>query len=188
MDRYRNFSDLAAHESAYDIHCVDRGSEVTVIAPHGGRIEPNTSEIAALIAADDCNLFCFNGLKAGSNRDLHITSHRFDHPRALALAQKAATVVTVHGCMHTDPVVHLGGLDTELIERTRRRLRACNIGVEPISGRYAGINPANLCNRGTRKRGMQIEVSRPLRDSAAAHITMATAIRAALQEKNNGRG
>ncbi|MCG6930844.1 MAG: poly-gamma-glutamate hydrolase family protein [Desulfofustis sp.] len=188
MDRYKNFSELAAHESAYHIRFVDRNCEVTVIAPHGGRIEPNTSEIAALIAADDCNLFCFNGLKAGSNRDLHITSHRFDHPRALALARKAATVVAVHGCMHTDPIVHLGGLDAELIERTRRRLHACNIVVEPAIRRYAGINPENLCNRGTRRKGMQIEVSRPLRDSPAAHIAIATAVRSALQKQNNGRG
>ena len=55
------------------------GSRVLIIAPHGGRIEVGTSELAALIAADEHNLFSFEGLKPrGHNRELHITSRCFE--------------------------------------------------------------------------------------------------------------
>lgn len=188
MDRYTNFRDLAASETAFETICRDRSSDVTVIAPHGGRIEPNTTEIALLIAADDYNLFCFNGLKQGCNRDLHITSHRFNQPEALALVRKSSVVVTVHGCMHVEPVIYVGGLDTDLIEKTCRQLSTRNINHENNAERYAGVNPENICNRGLRGKGMQIEVSRPLRNSPAAHQNIATAVRSALWEINNGRG
>ena len=188
MDRYKNFSDLAAHETAFEIICRDRSSDITIIAPHGGLIEPHTSEIACLIAADDFNLFCFNGLKTGSNRDLHITSHRFNHPRALALVEQASVVIAVHGCTHVEPLIYVGGLDTELVEQTCRQFSTRNINHENDIGRYAGINPENICNRGARRKGMQIEISRPLRDSSAAHKTIAAAVRSALVEISNGRG
>ena len=57
VDKYNNFSTLDSRESEYRIEVVDRGSEVTIIAPHGGRIEPHTAEIAALIAGAHYNLF-----------------------------------------------------------------------------------------------------------------------------------
>ena len=52
---------LKAVATEYCITHVEQDS-ITIIAPHGGNIEPHTSEIAALIAADTHNLFCFNGL------------------------------------------------------------------------------------------------------------------------------
>ena len=109
MDRYLNFNDLAANEEDYFIELEDRGSSVTVVAPHGGEIEPHSADIARLICADDYNLFCFIGIKSSNNRDLHITSHRFDHPGALALVQRSAIVIAVHGCIRKDCVVLLGG-------------------------------------------------------------------------------
>jgi phage replication-related protein YjqB (UPF0714/DUF867 family) len=54
------------------------GSDVCIIAPHGGKIEKWTSEIATALAGDDYNLYLFEGLKRAKNRDLHITSSRFD--------------------------------------------------------------------------------------------------------------
>ena len=48
-DRYSSFIDLAANEQVdidYRIRVADRGSEAVILAPHGGWIEPETSEIA----------------------------------------------------------------------------------------------------------------------------------------------
>lgn len=188
MEPYNNFNELAAHETEFEVICCDRGSDVSIIAPHGGRIEPNTTEIACLIAGDYYNLFCFNGLKKKNNRYLHITSHRFDHPQALALAQTSSTVITVHGCTIIDPVIYAGGLDTDLIYETCRQLSSVNLNSEYDAHRYAGVSPDNLCNRGTRRKGMQLEVSRVLRDSPAAHEKIASAVRLALMAKRNGRG
>lgn len=188
MDRYQNFNDLAACETEFEVIACNRNSDTTILAPHGGRIEPHTTEIAGLIAGNDYNLFCFNGLKESGNRDLHITSHRFDHPRALALVRTSAAVVTVHGCTDIEPIVYVGGLDTDLIGKTRRQLHLQRIADGYGSRRMAGTHTENLCNRGIRKIGMQIEVSRPLRDSANNRQKIADAVRAALQEKRNGRG
>jgi phage replication-related protein YjqB (UPF0714/DUF867 family) len=53
---------------------------VAIIAPHGGKIEPGTSEIAAAIAGDDYSLYRFQGLRDRPREELHITSAKFDEP------------------------------------------------------------------------------------------------------------
>lgn len=51
-DIYLNFNQLAEKESkeSYRILKVDKDSSVVVVAPHGGGIEPGTSEITREIA------------------------------------------------------------------------------------------------------------------------------------------
>ena len=180
MDRYLNFNDLAANEEDYFIELEDRGSSVTVVAPHGGEIEPHSADIARLICADDYNLFCFVGIKSSNNRDLHITSHRFDHPGALALVQRSAIVIAVHGCIRKDCVVLLGGLDQDLVSEIKRQLSRRDICSEPSAQKLRGQHKDNICNRGLRGKGVQLEISRGLRDSAAAHRIIAAAVRAAV--------
>lgn len=182
MDRYQSFGELAQHESEFSIEVADRESPVTVIAPHGGNIEPHSTDIARSIAADDFNLFCFNGLKPADNRDLHITSHRFDHPLALALVNKAAIVISVHGCTCRDCIVYLGGLDHHLIADIASQLGRRNISCEPAHPKFRGSAKDNICNRGRRGTGVQLEISRGLRDSAAAHEQIGGAVRAAVRQ------
>src|ERR1700722_10923950 len=91
-------------------------SGVAVLAPHGGRIEGRTSEIARLIAGDEHRLYLFEGLRTtGDNFDrLHLASHRFDEPRALDLISRCDTVIAVHGYAAPGPDVLLGGLNAGL--------------------------------------------------------------------------
>ncbi len=183
MDRYNNFKELETHETEFRVIRLDRNSEVTVVAPHGGKIEPNTAEIATLVAGTDYNLFCLLGDKEDSNRDLHITSHKFDHRDALDLVQKADTVVVVHGCTVRAPVVYLGGLDRQLIDEISRQLNVRDISCESENRRFRGSHNNNICNRGLRGKGVQLEISRGLRDSLKAHAEIAAAVRAAITEK-----
>ncbi len=187
MDRYRNYQELARNETAFSIEYLDRDSDVTIIAPHGGNIEPNTSEIAALIAGDDYNLFCFNGFKSDNNRKLHITSHRFDHDQALSLTAKASFVIAVHGCTINRPIIYLGGLDAGLIAAISRHLNICNISNSRGNQRFAGTHPHNICNRGLRGRGVQLEISRGVRDSGSARGETAAAVRSAITELQRNR-
>ena len=182
MDRYPNFKALAASETAFRIDCHDRGSDVTILAPHGGNIEPHTTEIAASIAGSDYNLFCFNGYKDGSNRDLHITSHRFDHDLALSLVSEALFVIAVHGCAVAAPLVYLGGLDTGLIDLISHHLQLSRITTYGDDPHYAGRHPQNICNRGYRKQGVQLEISRGIRDSNKARTRTAAAVRSAIRD------
>jgi phage replication-related protein YjqB (UPF0714/DUF867 family) len=182
MDRYRNFQDLAANESAFCIDYHDRGSDVTICAPHGGNIEPHTSQIARMISGNIYNLYCLNGDKSGSNKDLHITSHRFDDDRALQLLSKAAIVITIHGCTEKKEIVYCGGLDTPLIETISLYLREERIYAVSDDPRYAGKHPDNLCNRGLRRRGVQLEISRGIRDDLTARQKTAAAVRSAIRD------
>lgn len=189
VDRYRTFEELSRYESQFEVEVRDRGSDVTIIAPHGGRIEPHTSEIASLIAADRFNIFCFNGLKEDDNRDLHITSHKFDHPQALSLVSSARYVVAAHGCTIRRPVVYLGGLDTELIRLIRDHLTTHQIDSHWGNDRFKGTHRYNICNRGKSKRGVQLELSRGVRDSRSAQIKVALAVQSAISAlKETGRG
>ena len=156
------------------------GSDVLIIAPHGGLIEAGTSEIAGLIAGEDHRLFSFEGLKPrGSNRDLHITSHRFDHPECLALASRTNVVLSVHGCLGAARI-HIGGLDMQLADELAESLRSAAFPIEPASERYPGRHPLNICNRGLRAKGAQLEITHDLRAAAESRAAIAGAVRGAL--------
>ena len=58
---YRTMQHLLTEQPKedYGIFCYPRGSHVAIIAPHGGNIEPRTSEVARAIVGDTYNLYCF---------------------------------------------------------------------------------------------------------------------------------
>lgn len=70
-DKYKNFKALAAgeDESSYRIVSEDRGNDLLIIAPHGGKIERGTTEIAKGVAGLDWSFYTFEGLKPAGNRD-----------------------------------------------------------------------------------------------------------------------
>jgi phage replication-related protein YjqB (UPF0714/DUF867 family) len=185
MSKYASFGELAEHEEQgrdFRVRRVERpGSRVIILAPHGGKIEEGTSEIAALIAGSDHSLFCFEGLKShGRNRDLHITSHRFDHPDCLAMAARRDIVVSVHGCMgHAR--IFVGGLDVDLSRRLSIGLAAAGFAVVSEGHRYPGRHPSNICNRGLRNKGAQLEITYDLR-AAEHHPTIARAVRSTIAD------
>ena len=113
-DRYNSFEALTLHErlnTDYRILIGDVGSDISIIAPHGGKIEPKTSNIARMIAGRKYNCYCFEGIKAENNRTLHITRHRFDEPIAVNLITASRIVVAVHACTEQSGRVYLGGRD-----------------------------------------------------------------------------
>jgi phage replication-related protein YjqB (UPF0714/DUF867 family) len=189
MDTYPNFSLLLQHEHDFVIEQVDRGATTTIVAPHGGAIEPQTSDIARLIAGDDHNYFLFNGTKNADNDALHITSHRWDHPSGLALVARSLRVITVHGCRAGEAVVIVGGRDVRLrdliAEEMDRRSLPAVIGA---TGRHSGRHHRNICNRGLTGSGVQLEISRPLRDDPSCWQALAGAVRTAISRCRNRRG
>jgi phage replication-related protein YjqB (UPF0714/DUF867 family) len=168
LDKYPSFAALEAREVAgadFSTTMYERPqSAVVIVAPHGGKIEVGTSELAALIAGSEYSLFSFNGLKPyGSNRDLHITSHNFDHPQCLALVARHSVVLCVHGCKGDSPQIYVGGLDRELTALLSERLSADGFPAVADGHKYPGRNPRNICNRGARGRGAQLELTLDLR-------------------------
>jgi len=183
VTQYYSFAELAQHEALgedFGITISERpGSGVLIVAPHGGMIENGTSETAALIAGTEHSLFCFEGLKPDRrNRELHITSHRFDHPECLALAERHERVLSVHGCRGAARIF-LGGLDSELVHALAGRLSAGGFEAVRDGHQYPGRHPLNICNRGSLGRGAQLELTHDLRMSPRRG-EVAAAVRRAL--------
>jgi phage replication-related protein YjqB (UPF0714/DUF867 family) len=185
---YPNFAALSRVErEGEDFRIVSRSrrSQVAVIAPHGGKIEAGTSEIAAAIAGDEFNLYCFEGCKPGGNIGLHITSANFDEPNCLALISSCDRVVTVHGCRKGKRTVFIGGRDARLRDAIRKRLEACDFRTAwPPNSDLQGVSPRNICNKGRGGCGAQLDLSRDLRDELGRDseklAVFAAAVRAGL--------
>lgn len=199
-DRYSCFAELAAQETAgvdYRIRVVSRNSSVAIIAPHGGRIEPGTSEIAALVAGGDFSLYCFESLRRGKN--LHITSARFDEPRALALVAAAEIVAAIHGRAdgNDTETIWMGGLHARLRDALAASLQRAGFTTS-IDHHMQGRHPENICNKGRLRAGVQIEAPRSLRNAfrsdkerrgafvAACRETLAEAADASSQSPGDG--
>ena len=181
-DRYDSFCSLAHEAPADSWRRVRRevpSANTLILAPHGGDIEVGTSELAVSVAGDDHNLYCFEGLKTRHFRDLHVTSHRFDDPVALDLATRAAIVVALHGCKGNRSI-YVGGLDAELIVLLTTRLIEAGFPAQSDNHAFPAIHPNNICNRGKRRIGAQLELTRDLR-SAQTRPAIAQAIRSAIK-------
>lgn len=167
-DKYRNFAELQRSERAgadYSIACNRRNSAIAVIAPHGGHIEPGSSEIAAAIAGDDFNLYIFSGLRRRPHGDLHVTSASFDEPNCLAMVAACKAVIAVHGLRGKDELVDIGGLDAKLRNDVQVKLAGAGFNAQVVTtGGHAAVSPLNICNRSQTGAGVQLELSRGLRD------------------------
>jgi phage replication-related protein YjqB (UPF0714/DUF867 family) len=167
MASYTSFRELADRETEgqdYRIRIELRNPRVLIMAPHGGKIEPTTAEIAEAIAGIDYSFYSFEGLKTDS-RMLHIESHLFDEPHALQAAQKGDVVVTVHGQLNQkEEFVMVGGLNDSLRSEIEMQLAAASFQTRPPSEGLMGSDPMNICNRGKLRQGVQLEVSRKVRD------------------------
>ena len=176
-DRYRTFRELAnceAEDVDFRILLRRRGSRTAIIAPHGGDIEPGTSEIACAVAGGDLSLYAFEGLKPRHNLDLHITSRHFDEPRCLELIASAERIITVHGEAGDEDAVYLGGLDTATRAEIRRVLCARRFHVLPQDDPgLQGREPLNICNRGRSGAGVQLEIAHGLRRTLFASLDSA---------------
>lgn len=167
-DSYMGFSDLAkaqVEDSDYRVHLRPRaGSSIAVIAPHGGRIEQYTSEFARAIAGVDFNLYLFEGTRrAGNYAALHLTSHRFDEPRFLELLSSCDHVVAFHGCGgHTQQAL-VGGLDEPLKVAIGQAIAELGVDTRLRGHPFPATDPKNICNRGRRGVGVQIEMTMALR-------------------------
>jgi len=183
---FRCYEDLALRYMEgvdYAVHVMPRErSRVAVLAPHGGRIEGRTSEIARLIAGEAHGLYLFEGLRTtGDNFDcLHLASHRFDEPRALDLIAGCDTVVAVHGYAAPGPDVLLGGLNERLKQEVAQALAQIGLSFLTDGHRFPGRHPRNICNRGRSGEGVQLELSGGLR-KAGDWSGLAGAVRTVLQ-------
>jgi len=163
---YKSFTELNTSESegsSYQIILGNRRSRFAVIAPHGGGIEPGTSEIARAIAGSVFSYYTFDGLMQGRNELLHITSTLFDEPKCLHLVNDSDFVVAIHGCSGNQKIIHVGGRHDELKTRLINSMIIAGFDARLAGVNYAGDQLQNICNRGRFGKGVQLEISEGLR-------------------------
>ena len=171
VDVYASFNELAAREiegQHYQIHVIDRGSSILILAPHGGHIEPGTLQIGKALADDYYSFYGFESLeKRGRATSLHITSSRFDEPRALDLLSRADLAISVHGRKDKDDAQTLwvGGLHECLRDRLVFLLNVACIPAKAVGAGHSlsGRDPKNICNQGRLGAGVQFELPARLR-------------------------
>ncbi len=166
MDKYTNFSELENKEKLgldFDIVIEDRAAQYAIIAIHGGRIEPYTTEIARSIAGKKFSFYSFMGIKNSNNSRLHITSDHFDEPRCMELVAKSWKVISVHGRKGKGKFVMVGGLDQDLVKKTSDILNSMGFSAIKAEKKVAGMSRKNICNRCVSGKGLQLEISRGLR-------------------------
>jgi len=122
-DQYCNFEELSRNETAgvdYRVLLRQAAASFAIVAPHGGGVEPGTSEIAGGIAGDEFSFYAFEGLKTKGNAVLHITSTHFDEPLCLTLIGRSSLVITIHGEESTDDGegVFVGGFNDPVQARS----------------------------------------------------------------------
>ena len=74
-------------------------------------------------------------------------------------------VITVHGQIDPeDEFVMIGGLHTTLRSEIEHQLGESGFQTRPPEEGLMGTDPMNICNRGKLRQGVQLEVSRKVRD------------------------
>jgi len=169
MDKYRNIAELKQNEREdedYTILYRELPSKITIMAPHGGGIEPGSIDIADYLAGCDYTFYAFKGLKKTGNKILHVNSNTFDEPIALKAAKNADIVISIHGAKDKSEIVHIGGTNQELKQTMMNALRSAGFDamISEIPG-LRGIKPENICNRCKTRKGVQLEISRGLRET-----------------------
>ncbi|MFI8961587.1 poly-gamma-glutamate hydrolase family protein [Streptomyces sp. NPDC053493] len=178
-------------------------TSTAVIAPHGGGIEPGTSELCMAIAGytpfDTTTAPETAAIPGETQRDYwmfealansgaqHVTSTHCDDPAALAVCANNLYAVSLHGFEETgQKKIIIGGRD----ERLKRNLQAAFVKygmTSPmtylewnVSVVYAapgdainGDDPANIVNRTRTGAGAQLELSTALREAMFGDFTSA---------------
>ena len=167
-DSYTGFKDLAKVQlegTDYRVHVRPKAdSSIAVIAPHGGSIEQYTSDIARAVAGADFNLYLFEGIRhAGNYAALHLTSHKFDEPRCLAMLSDCDHVIAIHGCDGDEQQALVGGNDEPLKAAMGQAIADLGVDTRMRDHKFPATDPRNICNRGRRGVGVQIEMTMALR-------------------------
>jgi phage replication-related protein YjqB (UPF0714/DUF867 family) len=162
-------------------------AKTTIIAPHGGGIEPGTSELCLAIAGFHpatlavtpgtgitYDYWMFEGLRAENNSQLHVTSTHCDDGVAVSLCAGSLNALALHGCSTSQAglpdgaeAVLVGGRNATLKLHLLNEFAAA--GLNPIDAAdrdsLNGDEPTNITNRTLLGMGGHLELTGPLRSA-----------------------
>ncbi|MCD6184353.1 MAG: poly-gamma-glutamate hydrolase family protein [Deltaproteobacteria bacterium] len=174
MDKYANYADLEQTEREGEDYAIlyrKADCKIAIMAPHGGGIEPGTIDIADAIAKSEYTFYAFKGIRKTGNKKLHLSSNRFDEPIGLNISKNAFIVISIHGTRDKGETILIGGKNQELKQRLMYELRRAGFRavISAVPG-LRGIKPENICNRCKSGKGVQLEISRGLREKMFENI------------------
>jgi phage replication-related protein YjqB (UPF0714/DUF867 family) len=147
-----------------------------LIAPHGGGIEPGSSEIMRAVAdLGGWAWYEFAGfLRRGNKEALHLSSTHFDEPTLKGMLHQARLVISFHGAGESEEsMVYVGGkwklgrhTVTASINRTfgEHGIRATDATDGAVAEHLRGLDDTNITNLGKLAEGVQLEFSRGARN------------------------
>jgi len=186
--RHERFDDTLAR--------TDDVPKTTILAPHGGGIEPGTSELCLAVAGYHpaslsqippagvtYDYWMFEGLRDRDrdNPRLHVTSTGCDDGVAVSLCAGSLNALALHGFLprppmsEDDQVVLVGGGNPDLRCHLLKGLCAAGFDARDAGpqGELNGNATCNIVNRTLLGMGAQLELSKPLRDAMFTEHTRA---------------
>jgi phage replication-related protein YjqB (UPF0714/DUF867 family) len=167
--------------------------KTTVIAPHGGGIEPGTSELCLAVAGHHpaalpqlppagvtYDYWMFEGLRPAGNAGLHVVSTGCDDDVAVALCAGSLHALALHGFKPEPPgfpedarVVLVGGRDRTLKDYLLAGFEDADLDAVDAGehGELDGDDECNIVNRTLLGMGGQLELSTPLREAMFTEFT-----------------
>jgi phage replication-related protein YjqB (UPF0714/DUF867 family) len=161
--------------------------KTTILAPHGGGIEPGTSELCLAVAGyHPANLpqippagvtydyWMLEGVRDRDNAELHVRSTGCDDGVAVSLCAGSLNALALHGFQpgppdmsEDDQVVLVGGGNAILQGYLLEGLRKAEFDARDASqhGELDGDATCNIVNRTLLGMGAQLELSTSLRDA-----------------------
>jgi len=171
-DTYPSTTSLEAHKKLgvdYRILQTFTSSNSIVISIHGGNIEHGTSQIAQAVAAQGgFDYYGFIGLKGTG---LHVTSTHFNDSCALSMVRASNKTLSIHGCTGSNQVTYLGGLDKAFMAQVKTQLVNAGFTVKNPPSSLGGSGTANICNRNSKGKGVQLELTSGLRNHLMSNKT-----------------
>ncbi|MFC0137942.1 hypothetical protein CD127_06920 [Staphylococcus petrasii] len=155
------------------------GSNVIIVAPHGGNIEKGTTELTKMVANHNhYDYYSFTVLNKQNPEKFHVTSSHYNDPTLLNMVKSKDFAVSIHGAKGDKPVIYLGGLDTELKEAIKQQLLKQHFTVKIAPSYLGGDLKQNFVNRDFKDKGVQLELTTAFRKSLFTNENMSPKSRA----------
>ncbi|WP_369042224.1 poly-gamma-glutamate hydrolase family protein [Streptomyces sp. Midd1] len=169
---YPYFRSLAAAKTLgidYDIkNRYGTGDYLVYIAIHGGAIEPPTSQLAVYCAGATGAYYSFEALSDLTAGSLSLSATTFDEPFCQVNVANATRAVSFRGVedqRENEEVAYLSGLDDVLVALVGQELVTAGFLVDTPPLRFEGSDPQNIVNTTRLRAGVQIDLTRSLRQT-----------------------